>query len=109
MCRMGDREFPIVNVTYESCSDVASYMIETLDAQMVGYFFERGQGGWQYGFRSRKGVTVHDFAQQFGGGGHPQASGCVVDNLSMTALLLHDVLATKEVCVYGMCLRRQRP
>jgi phosphoesterase RecJ-like protein len=79
---MGDREFPIVNVTYESCSDVASYILETTDVDMVGYFFERGDGGWQYGFRSRNGVTVHDHAKQFGGGGHPRAAGCVTEAIS---------------------------
>lgn len=84
ICTMGGREFPIVNVTYESCSDVASHILNTTDYDMAGYFFERGQGGWHYGFRSRNRVTVHDFAKQFGGGGHPQASGCVADHLLHT-------------------------
>lgn len=73
---MGGREFPIVNVTYESCSDVADYLLETTAHDMAGYFFERGDGQWQYGFRSRNGVTVNDFAAAFDGGGHPQAAGC---------------------------------
>lgn len=81
MCRMADREFPIVNVTYEGCSDVANYILETTATDMAGYFFERGDGGWQYGFRSRNGVTVHDLAKIFGGGGHPQASGCVTQTI----------------------------
>lgn len=75
-CEMGDRQFPIVNVTYESCSEVADYLISHFGVDMAGYFFESGDGLWQYGFRSRNGVTVHDHAQRFGGGGHPQASGC---------------------------------
>lgn len=75
-CEMGDRQFPIVNVTYESCSEVADYLISHFGVDMAGYFFESGDGLWQYGFRSRNGVTVHDHAQEFGGGGHPQASGC---------------------------------
>lgn len=78
---MGDRHFPIVNVTYESCSEVASHLLDHFDADMAGYYFERGDGGWQYGFRSRNGTTVHDHAAAFGGGGHPQASGCVLDEI----------------------------
>lgn len=78
-CEMGGRLFPIVNVTYEACSEVAEHLLNTFGTDMAGYFFERGEGGWQYGFRSRNGTTVHDFATQFGGGGHPQASGCVTD------------------------------
>lgn len=74
-CEMGDRKFPIVNVTYESCSEVADYLLDHFDCDMAGYFFETGDGMWQYGFRSRNGVTVHDHAKAFGGGGHPQAAG----------------------------------
>jgi hypothetical protein len=81
-CTMGDRYFPIVNVTYESCSEVASYLLDHFDCDMAGYFLERGGGGWHYGFRSRNGVTVHDHAAAFGGGGHPQASGCVVPEIA---------------------------
>lgn len=75
-CEMGDRTFPIVNVTYESCSEVADHLINTLGVDMAGYFFQAGDGTWQYGFRSSNGVTVHDHAIAFGGGGHPQAAGC---------------------------------
>jgi uncharacterized protein len=77
-CEMGDRRFPIVNVTYESCSDVADHLLDVFDTDMAGYFFHRGDGKWQYGFRSRNGVTVHDHAASFGGGGHPQAAGCQI-------------------------------
>lgn len=81
MARMGDRTFPIVNVPYESCSEVAAYLLDHFGVDMAGYFFERADGKWQYGFRSRNGITVHDHAAQFGGGGHPQASGCTVDRI----------------------------
>lgn len=75
-CQMHDRVFPIVNVTHEAASDVASYLLDEYNTDMAGYFFERAGGGWQYGFRSRGDVTVHDLAERFGGGGHPRASGC---------------------------------
>lgn len=80
-CQMGGRRFPIVNVTYESCSDVATYLLDRFETDMAGYYFERGDGAIQYGFRSRNGVTVHDHAQEFGGGGHPQAAGCTVGSV----------------------------
>lgn len=86
MCEMGDRSFPIVNVTYESCSEVAAYLLDVFGTDMAGYFFERGDGLWQYGFRSRNGVTVHDHAALFGGGGHPQAAGCALDTLAHTRI-----------------------
>lgn len=81
-CEMGDRRFPIVNVTYESCSEVADHLLEVFDCDMAGYFFETGDGQWQYGFRSRNGVTVHDHAKAFGGGGHPQAAGVRLPTIS---------------------------
>lgn len=81
-CVMGDRRFPIVNVTYESCSEVADYLLDHFGVDMAGYFFHRGDGSWQYGFRSRNGTTVHDHAAAFGGGGHPQAAGCTVKQIS---------------------------
>ena len=75
---MGGERFPIVNVTYESCSEVADKLCEMHpDAPFAGYFFERGDGSWQYGFRSRGDFDVGEFATQFGGGGHKGAAGCV--------------------------------
>lgn len=86
-CEMGGRRFPIVNVPYESCSEVAAFLLDQFGTDVAGYYFERGEGGWQYGFRSRNGVTVHDLAAQFGGGGHEQASGCVTDQIVHRRLL----------------------
>ena len=76
---MGGRIFPLVNVTYHGCSEVAEFLLVEFDTNMAGYWFQRGDGKAQYGFRSRDGVTVNDFAEQFGGGGHPQAAGCQTD------------------------------
>jgi len=85
-CKMGGREFPIVNVAYESASEVANELLEKHGSAMAGYFFQRGDGTWQYGFRARKGTTVHKFAAQFGGGGHPQAAGCTSPVIAHTAV-----------------------
>lgn len=90
MCEMGGRTFPIANVTYLAGSETAEALCERWDAPMAGYYFRQGDGRWKYGFRSRDGsTTVHDFAQQFGGGGHPSASGAVLDRLSHEHLDRH--------------------
>lgn len=82
MCEMGGREFPIANVTYLAGSETAEALCERWDADMAGYYFRQADGRWKYGFRSRDGsVTVHDFAAEFGGGGHPSASGAVCDTI----------------------------
>lgn len=40
---------------------------------------ERDDGGWRVSFRSRGRVDVSALAEQFGGGGHRNAAGCVID------------------------------
>lgn len=77
MCQMGDRAFPIVNVSYPVGSETAQGLMEHFGTDMAAYYFYRSDGGVQYGFRGRNGTTVHDFAESFGGGGHPSASGCM--------------------------------
>lgn len=82
LCEMGGRTFPITNVTYVAGSETAEALCEHWDAPMAAYYFRQADGRWKYGFRSRDGsTTVHDFATQFGGGGHPSASGAVCDTL----------------------------
>ena len=66
---------PLVNVTYESCSEVANEMVKRYDAPIAGYFFTRGDGTTQYGLRSKPGVDCTPLARKFGGGGHPNAAG----------------------------------
>lgn len=70
---------PMVNVTYESCSEVADALVRIHDAPVAGYYFERGDGRIQYGLRSRSGYDCSAIAKVFGGGGHAGASGFVVD------------------------------
>lgn len=76
MCEMGGHTFPIANTVYKLGSEVAQKLMEDHGTDMAGYWLVRGDGSFQYGFRSRNGVTVNDFAEGFGGGGHEQASGC---------------------------------
>ncbi len=87
MCEMGGRRFPITNVTYLAGSETAEALCNHWDEPMSGYYFRQADGRWKYGFRSRdESTTVHDFAAQFGGGGHPAASGAVQDQLAHEAI-----------------------
>lgn len=82
MAEMGGQVFPIVNITYESCSEVANRLCEMHpDSNLAGYWFVRGDGRVQYGFRSVGDFDVGEYARQFDGGGHKNSSGCVVDEI----------------------------
>ncbi len=81
MATMGGESMPMVNVTYESCSEVADALLAKWQTRAAGYYFERGDGQIQYGFRSRSDFDVSEIAKLFGGGGHAQAAGCVTDRL----------------------------
>lgn len=94
MCEMGGRVFPMVNVNYPMGSETAQGLMEHHGTDMAGYFLHRSDDKVQYGFRSRNGVTVHDFARRFGGGGHAQASGCMGESIMHRNL---DALTTSTV------------
>jgi phosphoesterase RecJ-like protein len=52
----------------------------SLQGVQVGVIFrETADGRIRVGLRSRRGVDVSSIAGDFGGGGHPRASGCTVD------------------------------
>ena len=78
MVSMGGEVFPIVNITYESCSEVAQCLCQMYpEYNLAGYWFVRGDGNVQYGFRSIGDFDVGEFARKFGGGGHKDSAGCV--------------------------------
>jgi len=68
----------------------------TLDGVEVGLLFrEVSPGKFKIGFRSKKNVDVNQLAANFGGGGHPRASGC----------LLEGTREEVEQKVVDMCIR----
>lgn len=87
------REFPIFPSPYILGSTGCEQLMEIAGSDMAGYFIDRNDGQVQFGFRSRNGVTVHDWAKKFGGGGHPQASGCTLP----TYAPVHDVRPVEGV------------
>ena len=46
------------------------------DCQATVFFKEAGDNDWRISMRSKGEVDVNAIAQQFGGGGHKNASGC---------------------------------
>lgn len=72
------REFPIFPSPYILGSTGCEQLMEIAGTDMAGYFIDRNDNTVQLGFRSRNGVTVHDWAKKFGGGGHPPSSGCTL-------------------------------
>lgn len=66
---------PVVNTTVYF-SEVGSLLLEWYhDAPFAAYYFDRADGIRQWGLRSRETFDCSVVAKEFGGGGHPQASG----------------------------------
>jgi hypothetical protein len=70
---------PIVNAPYLSVSELCGALAEGQPFAMA--WFQRGDGKIQYSLRSRGegAVDVSEIAKRFGGGGHRNAAGFVVD------------------------------
>lgn len=62
-------------------SEVCDYLIHNYPGNypFAFYSFERKDGKFQYGLRSRSDFDVSVIAKQFGGGGHKQAAGFELD------------------------------
>jgi uncharacterized protein len=82
--RLGTRRvFPIAAAPYIVGSSLAEAMMDEFGSDMAAYYIQKPDGDVQYGFRSRNGVTVHDFAKSLSstGGGHPSAAGCTLPGI----------------------------
>jgi uncharacterized protein len=74
---VGSYTVPIVNVT-TLFSEVGDYLCTTQpEIPFCAYFFERSDGKRQWGLRGHGKVDLSRIAQQYGGGGHPNAAGFV--------------------------------
>lgn len=85
LMEIGGFKVPAVN-----CSDpsIVSYLGNRLakDQPFAATFYLQPNGKWKFSLRSitgegLPGVSVRDVASQYGGGGHPNASGLKVDKL----------------------------
>jgi phosphoesterase RecJ-like protein len=62
--------------TYDDTEGLINFPLTVKDVQAVAFFKEMGPGDWRVSLRSKGPVDTRSIAQQFGGGGHMNASGC---------------------------------
>lgn len=77
-------DFPVwcVNMPYMNCSDYLDRLLKEKGVPFVAGYFRRADGRWQFSLRSRSDFAVSEVAKVFGGGGHKQAAGFDVAELS---------------------------
>jgi len=63
----------------DSVGGLASFLVSAHEADVAVVFSEKADGKVEVGFRAAPGYDVSGVALQFGGGGHPQASGCTLN------------------------------
>ena len=71
----GDEACRCVNVSYTGVSDVLHGALEAGGARVALAWHLRADGRLQCSMRSTREVDCSAFAEQYGGGGHAQASG----------------------------------
>jgi len=81
MREIGGYSFWVINISYQNCSDHLDLLMSEKEFDRAAYFFLHGSGQWQFGMRSRGEFDVSEIAKQYGGGGHKNAAGFVVDKL----------------------------
>lgn len=74
-------EIPLINISYQNCSDHLSTLLDITGCKAAAYFFRRADKKWQFGLRSRGDFDVSEIARQYGGGGHKNAAGFEVEKL----------------------------
>jgi phosphoesterase RecJ-like protein len=74
--RHGDYE--ITGATPQDSEDLVNYTLSVAGVEVGLFFMEQPRGGVKVSFRSRAHIDVARLAEQFGGGGHRQASGATL-------------------------------
>jgi phosphoesterase RecJ-like protein len=62
--------------TYEDTEGIVNLPLTVKNIEAVAFFKEAGPDDWRVSMRSKGEVDVNAIANQFGGGGHKNASGC---------------------------------
>jgi phosphoesterase RecJ-like protein len=62
--------------TYEDTEGIVNLPLTVKDIQAVAFFKEAAPKDWRVSMRSKGEVDVNAIANEFGGGGHKNASGC---------------------------------
>lgn len=79
MCadKVGLITVPVANATV-FFSEVGEELLKlNPESPFSAYYFDRGDGKRQWGFRSRPGFDCSEISKHFGGGGHKQAAGFI--------------------------------
>jgi oligoribonuclease NrnB/cAMP/cGMP phosphodiesterase (DHH superfamily) len=71
-------EVLIANIPYIFSSEAGHEMVNRFGKFAVTYFISK-DGKYNYSFRANDEYDVSELAAKFGGGGHPNAAGCVTD------------------------------
>lgn len=79
---IGGYVVPLINIPPKNASEHIDQLISRYpDYPFAGSFFLRGDGRWRFSLRSRGNFDVSEVARRYGGGGHRNAAGFVVDKL----------------------------
>lgn len=80
---IGGSIFPVMNMSYQNCSDHLNAFIENSNGlhDRAASFFLTKDNRWQFSLRSVGDFDVAEIAKKFGGGGHKNAAGFTVDVL----------------------------
>jgi oligoribonuclease NrnB/cAMP/cGMP phosphodiesterase (DHH superfamily) len=80
---IGGFTFPVMNMSYQNCSDHLSAFIEHSGGRWdrAASFFLTRDDKWQFSLRSVGEFDVSAIAKQYGGGGHKNAAGFTVEVL----------------------------
>lgn len=72
-------DFEACGALSEHADTIVNYGLDTKKTEMALLARETGEGQIKFSLRAREPFRVDDIAGQFGGGGHPQASGITLD------------------------------
>ena len=72
-------DFKACGALSEHADTVVNYGLDTIGTDMALLAREAEDGKIKFSLRAKEPCTVNDIAAQFGGGGHPQASGITMD------------------------------
>ena len=72
-------DFTACGAMSEHADTLVNFGLDTVGTRMAMMAREAGDGRIKFSLRAKEPDTINDVAQQFGGGGHPQAAGITMD------------------------------
>jgi oligoribonuclease NrnB/cAMP/cGMP phosphodiesterase (DHH superfamily) len=83
--KFGDTVYPVSNIPYtmasEGCKYLADKLMDEYQPQVGITYYRNSDGKYVFSMRSNDDTDVAEMAKKYGGGGHKNASGFVVDQL----------------------------